>query len=118
MELKVTGKDFEFFLWRACSNVLPTAAASRVKKVEISEICTWCHVGVENAVHTLFGCSIAEEVWKSIGLQDMVRINLNDTVMTIVKQIFVAGTKEQSVMVGLICYPAHLSLGSTIRRCI
>lgn len=34
----------------------------------------------------------------------MVRINLNDTFMTIFEQIFVASTKEQSVMVGLMCW--------------
>lgn len=91
------------FLWRACSNVLPTVVALRVRRVEISDVCMCFIVGIEDAVHTLFGCSIAKEVWGSVGLQDMIRINLNDIVRTILKQVFTVGTREQSVMAGLLC---------------
>lgn len=101
--LKLPGKILNF-LWRASSNVLPTAAALRGRRVEIPDVCQWCHQEVEDAVHTLFSCSIAKEVWGSVGLRDMVRISSNDTVFTILKRAFTGGTREQSVMVGLLCW--------------
>lgn len=92
------------FLWRACVNVLPIAVALRNKRVDISDVCTWCHKSAEDAIHTLFGCSIAKEVWNSVGLLDLVQTTQNDTVMGLLKRVFEVGTQEQAVMVGLLCW--------------
>ncbi|KAL8156414.1 hypothetical protein AgCh_001488 [Apium graveolens] len=59
---------------------------------------------VEDAVHVLFTCGIAREVWCSVGLQNVVRVIQNDTVMSILKRVLEVGTREQWIMVGLMCW--------------
>lgn len=59
---------------------------------------------MEDAVHVLFDCSIAREVWCSAGLQNVITVANNDTVMTVLKRILNAGTREQFAMVCLLCW--------------
>lgn len=101
--LQLPGKVVNF-LWRACRNVLPTAMALHSKHVNLPVLCSWCHIHVEDAVHTLFNCCIAKEVWNSVGLQELVRNTTDDNVMTVLKRIFNAGDKDTCVMVGLFCW--------------
>lgn len=92
------------FLWRACRGVLPTAVALQSKHVNISPVCSWCHVHVEDAVHVLFNCDIAKEVWHNVGLQELVIATAQDTVMSVLKRVFNSGEKDRCAMVGLICW--------------
>ena len=101
--LQLPGKMLNF-LWRASVNVLPTAVALQTKRVNVNAECSWCHVAVENAVHTLFECSIAREVWNSVGLQDVFRVMNNDTVMTVLKRAINIGTRDQFIMVAVLCW--------------
>ncbi|XP_074328478.1 uncharacterized protein LOC141666388 [Apium graveolens] len=78
--------------------------ALRSKMVNVSSCCSWCHADVEDAVHVLFTCGIAREVWSSVGLQNVVRVIQNDTVMSILKRVLEVGTREQWIMVGLMCW--------------
>ncbi|XP_074327594.1 uncharacterized protein LOC141665507 [Apium graveolens] len=54
--LKLPGKIL--ILWRACVNVFPTVVALRGKRVDIFDVCTWCHMSVEDVIHTLFSYGI------------------------------------------------------------
>ncbi|KAL8112083.1 hypothetical protein AgCh_019690 [Apium graveolens] len=58
--LQLPGKMINF-IWRACSNVLPTTVALQSKRVDINLQCSWCHVGMEDAVHVLFNYIILPE---------------------------------------------------------
>lgn len=89
------------FFWRFCSNVFPTAVALQSRRVNSSSCCSRCHVGAEDAVHLLFDCSIARDVWCSTGLQDVVRVMNNDTVMKVLKRVINEGIREKFVIVGL-----------------
>lgn len=101
--LQLPGKMLNF-LWRAYVDIFPTAVALQSKRVNINTQCSWCHVGVENAVHTLFECSIAQEVWRSVGLQNVVRVVHNDTVMTVLKRVINTSTRDQFLMIGVLCW--------------
>lgn len=71
--LNLPGKVVNF-LWRVCQNVLPTARELAKKRVQIQQVCSWCHLQVEDTVHTLFTCCFARELWRTIGLQEVVRV--------------------------------------------
>ncbi|XP_074323048.1 uncharacterized protein LOC141659993 [Apium graveolens] len=101
--LKLPGKIINF-LWRACVNVLPTTVALQSRRVIISTNCPWCHEAAEDAVHVLFQCSIAKEVWCSVGLYDVIRSVTNESVMTIIHGVSNVCTNEQFLMIGLICW--------------
>lgn len=59
-------------LWRASREVLPTAVALRCNQVNLEAMCSWWQRHTETAVHVLFECSFAKEVWAKVGLQDSV----------------------------------------------
>lgn len=65
---KLPGKMINF-LWRACSNVLPTATALVMKRVNMVQSCVWCQIHNEDAAHVLFTCCFARELWNLVGLQ-------------------------------------------------
>lgn len=91
-------------LWRVSRWVLLTAVALVRKHVPISSICSLCHVCHEDDLHILFDCCFAKEVWHTMGLQNLVQVNLNDTVMDVLKRASTMGTKDQWVMVALFCW--------------
>ena len=92
------------FLCRICRACLPTSAALVVKNVRIGMIFPWCsQIHVEDAVHILFKCEFAQEVWVAVGLPDLVTIEINDPVFETFQRIFCKGTKEQCALVGLFC---------------
>ncbi|XP_063941456.1 uncharacterized protein LOC135149621 [Daucus carota subsp. sativus] len=92
------------FLWRSCRKVLPTAAALRVKHVNISAVCSWCQSGMEDDRRVLFQCNFSREFWEKVGLADVVKVVPGDTVMSLLKRVFRIGRKEQYSMVGLLCW--------------
>ncbi|KAL6558291.1 hypothetical protein OROMI_018641 [Orobanche minor] len=51
------------FLWRICSDCLPTKLALRIRRVAVSEVCEVCRVDAEDAVHVFLKCSSAAAVW-------------------------------------------------------
>lgn len=102
-DLNLPGKVTNF-LWRACRNCLPTAADLQVKRVNIELVCSWCHSCREDAIHVLFTCQFAQEVWKLIGLQNSFMIQPDDTVIHVLQKFFSTNNKEKCGMVGLICW--------------
>ena len=61
-ELKVPNK-IKHFIWRACRESLPTKKNLFSKKVTRNATCDLCHDGVEDVIHTLWGCQVLKEVW-------------------------------------------------------
>lgn len=90
------------FLWRVCRNVLPTSATLVNRHVNIQSVCTWCHSHTEDAMHTLFTCSFAQEVWQSVGLQNLIPTGEAVTPIQYLKQVFNSNGKQQCARIGLL----------------
>ncbi|XP_074374535.1 uncharacterized protein LOC141714938 [Apium graveolens] len=101
--LNLPGKIINF-LWRTCRFCLPTAAALATKSVNLSTNCLWCRSCVEDSIHILFECNFAQDVWKSVGLWEVVSVNLNSDVFVTMQKIFSVCRKDQSALVGLFCW--------------
>lgn len=55
------------FLWRACSNCLPTRDNLGRKKVQVEAICEFCRQKPETVTHLLWVCPFARNVWGLLG---------------------------------------------------
>jgi hypothetical protein len=53
----------KMFIWRACNEVLPTRCNLFRRKAIESKICTCCEVEDEDAIHALWLCPVAKDVW-------------------------------------------------------
>jgi len=51
------------FLWRACSNILPTRDNLHRKKLQVEPWCAICHQPIETVCHILWECPLARNVW-------------------------------------------------------
>ena len=51
------------FIWRACSNILPTKANLLRKKVQVDPTCSVCGQHEETTGHILWECPLARKVW-------------------------------------------------------
>ena len=89
------------FLWRACRNVLPTAEALIIKRVNVLRTCSWCHLHNEDTMHTLFKCCFAREVWQSMGLQGIIPTSTEGTILDVLKHVFNTNTKAQTARICL-----------------
>jgi hypothetical protein len=56
------------FLWRACSNILPTRSKLFDKKISFTYSCSSCNEEAETTVHALWLCLTALEAWSLSGL--------------------------------------------------
>lgn len=101
--LNLPGKVINL-VWRACRQVLPTAQALRKKAVNVSPMCTWCHLQEEDNMHVLFKCDIAKEVWVKVGLAAIIQPMLTDNVMTFLERVFQHCSRDQCGMVGMVCW--------------
>ncbi|XP_041016162.1 uncharacterized protein LOC121258684 [Juglans microcarpa x Juglans regia] len=63
----------KFFVWRACSEALPTCASLKMRKVMEDPLCPICRIEPETSGHALWGCSAARDVWSQgcIKVQNM-----------------------------------------------
>lgn len=53
------------FVWRAATNVLPTAVNLISKRVNIPPTCAVCHASDETVIHSLVECNVAKACWIS-----------------------------------------------------
>ncbi|KAF5468835.1 hypothetical protein F2P56_012951 [Juglans regia] len=53
----------KMFVWRACSEALPTMANLKRRKVVEDSLCLICKLEPETSGHALWGCSGAKDVW-------------------------------------------------------
>ena len=51
------------FLWRACSNVLPTRENLHKRRVQVDSHCVICCQQLESVGHLLWECALARNVW-------------------------------------------------------
>jgi hypothetical protein len=51
------------FLWRACSNILPTKVNLARRKVLDNDICILCNREPESVIHAMWPCPAAQDVW-------------------------------------------------------
>ena len=63
-QLKVPNK-VRVFLWRACSNALPTKVGLYKRKVVVDKLYDQCLVEVEDEVHALWSCDGIQEMWEA-----------------------------------------------------
>ena len=61
-KLKVPPKIWTF-LWKACSNCLPTRDNLRRKKVQVEGTCDFCRSETEIVAHIIWSCPFAKNVW-------------------------------------------------------
>lgn len=92
------------FMWRVCQGVLPTTMTLAMKQVNVNLSCPWCHSGQETDGHVLFGCDFARTVWLSTGLQHLLQLDVADTAATIIMKIFETATRDQCVLLGMVCW--------------
>ena len=55
----------KFFLWRACTDSIPTMLNLCKQKIVPSLACNHCHVGEETVLHALWSCEAVCSVWCS-----------------------------------------------------
>lgn len=55
------------FLWKACTTILPTNSRLASRKVTNDDRCGLCGM-CETSGHILWGCKVASEAWKNVGL--------------------------------------------------
>ena len=61
-KLNVLGK-VKHFLWRACSNRLPTKTNLVKRRVLIDSVCHLCGRDDKDTYHALWGCEALQQVW-------------------------------------------------------
>lgn len=104
--LDLPGKIISF-MWRVCRMCLPTAVNLVKKRVEISNVCTWCLCQQEDEMHVLFACSFARTVWTNLGLQDLIPGDQRDQMGTILQKmqhVFHVYTREKLAWVAIVCW--------------
>ena len=61
-KIKVPGK-IKHFLWKACSNSLPTKEKWMKRRILQDSVCQRCLNGSKDKVHSLWSCDGLREVW-------------------------------------------------------
>ncbi len=92
------------FLWRACSEALPTKLNLCKRSVLRDPLCDQCQEGVEDSLHALWLCPIVALVWQSeprLG-QYLTTPFLN--FMDIVAHIFAKGTTNDATLFGFLAW--------------
>ncbi|XP_035547372.1 uncharacterized protein LOC118348908 [Juglans regia] len=71
------------FVWRACSEVLPTMANLKRRKVIKDSSCLICKKEHETSGHALWGCSGAQDVWSQELIGKLDSEELNEAAITL-----------------------------------
>ena len=53
----------KMFMWRACSEALPTKMNLRKRKILENSLCSQCSKGEEDTIHTLWDCDDLHCIW-------------------------------------------------------
>ncbi|SPT16716.1 unnamed protein product [Triticum aestivum] len=70
-KLSCPGK-VNFFIWRTLHGTLPCRATLANRHMKVWPLCPTCSQGVEDTKHMLFLCTKAKEVWKRLGMDDII----------------------------------------------
>jgi hypothetical protein len=66
--LKVTN-PMKVFLWKACSNILPTKDNFQRRGIKLDVVCDFCKWEEESVRHVLWDCPAAQDVWGIYGMK-------------------------------------------------
>lgn len=72
--------------------------------MNINGNCVWYHSAEESDVHVLFGCDFTKTVWVNSGLQNHVLVLPNESAFDVLLRVFHACTRDQSAIVGMLCW--------------
>uniref|UniRef100_A0A453ESM3 Reverse transcriptase zinc-binding domain-containing protein n=1 Tax=Aegilops tauschii subsp. strangulata TaxID=200361 RepID=A0A453ESM3_AEGTS len=62
----------KIFLWHMLHGTIPCRVTLANRHVKVSPICPICSEGLEDTKHMLFRFTKAKEVWKRLGLDDII----------------------------------------------
>ena len=62
-KMKVPSSKITVFGWRACHDILPTRVNLAKCKIISDNVSHYCKCVPENAVHTIWECGAAQDVW-------------------------------------------------------
>ena len=62
-KLKVPGK-IKHFLWKACSDALPTKSNLHRRKISPDDLCSRCAKEPETVIHAMWSCEEVQVAWK------------------------------------------------------
>uniref|UniRef100_A0A453HTW5 Reverse transcriptase zinc-binding domain-containing protein n=1 Tax=Aegilops tauschii subsp. strangulata TaxID=200361 RepID=A0A453HTW5_AEGTS len=60
------------FIWRTLHGTLPCRATLANRHMKVSPLCPTCSQSVEDTKHMLFLCTKAKEVWKRLGIDEII----------------------------------------------
>ena len=83
------------FAWRACHDILPTQLKLARRRITEDDICPLCKQAAETAIHAIWECSVAQDVWAGCvrRLQKSVRGQLD--VLQLVEELWNKLTTEE-----------------------
>jgi ribonuclease HI len=94
------------FLWRACSNALPTMANLCKRGITVTRRCSFCQVDDETIVHALWLCPLIGPVWAIHRLARKVFGRHPSTMKDVISSLFEIGlasaTAQVLIMIWLI----------------
>ena len=103
------------FLWRAMSNVLPTADNLLQRRVEVQASCPICHSSPESVFHVLVHCQFAKTYWISYV------IGFNGSCLNFthwMEELFSHCNIKECSMVGMICWGLWLNRNNKVWNCV
>ena len=60
------------FIWRTLHGTLPCRVTLANRHMKVSPLCPFCASGLEDTKHILFQCQKAKEVWRRLGLAEII----------------------------------------------
>ena len=82
------------FLWRACTESLPTMANMKRRCIAPSASCPFCHLEDEDVRHVLWSCPILSSVWAYHGLASKLLQRRLTSFLEVLSALFQLGTTE------------------------
>ena len=76
--IKGESKVFQFLIWLACNNVVPTLSVLNHRNIAPSSTCSGCGLHDQTFFHCLRDCSFSRDIWQHIGFSDAVFLAMED----------------------------------------
>jgi hypothetical protein len=84
------------FLWKVCSDILPTKEKLFQKHITTDPLCPICNLKVETMVHALWGCSSSKDVWTDCSIRLQKCLFVVDDFMSLMEQLLKRCTAEEA----------------------
>jgi hypothetical protein len=65
------------FTWRTLHGIIPCMCVLADRHIERSGQCPVCDKDAEDLTHMLFKCKGAKEIWKKLGLKEVIKCSAN-----------------------------------------